>query len=65
MAYIKEIIKMDTQVKIPAKVAFEIFKHSLFGKFVNLMTLSGGTETNDTYFYVNGKYIYHVFIPKI
>jgi len=48
---------------IPAKIAFEIFKKSLFGKNVGL-TLILQEETNDTYYYVNGKYIGHKYYNK-
>jgi len=51
---------MDNQIWIPAKVAFKIFIKSLFNKWTDLQTIHQ-EETNDTYFYVNGKYICHMY----
>ena len=53
---------MDKTIQIPAKVAFAIFKQSLFGKLVSLASILQ-KETNDTYYYVNSKYVCHGFYP--
>jgi len=50
---------MKNRIWLPAKVAFEIFKKSLFGKYVSL-TYILQKETKDMYYYVNGKYITHI-----
>lgn len=45
---------------IPRKVVWKMFLESLKG-WVKLDTILN-KETNDTYYYVNGKYIWHSFV---
>jgi len=50
------------RIWIPAKVALVIFWKSLFGKWVDC-SVAVSDETNDSYYYINGKYVCHVFVP--
>jgi hypothetical protein len=49
---------MLNRIWIPIKVSFEISKLMLLGKWIELKT-TFCEETNDTYYYVNDKYICH------
>lgn len=50
------------KIWIPMKVAWIVFWKSLWTGWVDV-SVAVSEETNDSYYYVNGEYVCHVFVP--